>query len=92
MKKCVKLIFEVEDGQKVLESFIAQQSSLFKVEGVGQQINKNVIQLFVCGQEEQVDDFIDVLYIGQPLIQLKNIKIETCSTDRSYRGVFRIVE
>ena len=92
MKKCVKLLFEIEDAQKVLESFIADQAAVFKIEGIGQQTNKNLIQLFVCGQEEQVDDFIDALYVGKQSIQLKNIKIETCSTDRSYRGVFRVVE
>ena len=92
MKKCVKLLFEVVMAQKVLESFIADQASVFKVEGIGQQVNKDLIQLFVCGQEEQVDDFIDALYVGTPKLQLQNIKIETCPTDRSYRGVFRIVE
>jgi len=92
MKKCVKLLFETEDAQKVLESFIAQQAALFRIEGIGQQTHKDLIQLFVCGQEEQVDDFIDAMYVGELPVQLKNIKIETCSTDRSYRGVFRIVE
>lgn len=92
MKKCVKLLFETEDAQKVLESFIAQQAALFNIEGIGQQTHKDLIQLFVCGQEEQVDDFIDAMYVGETSIKLQNIKIETCSTDRSYRGVFRIVE
>ena len=92
MKKCVKVLFEVVQAQKVLESFIAHQVGLFKIEGIGQQTNKDLIQIFVCGQEDQVDDFIDALYVGTPTVQLKNIKIETCSTDRSYRGVFRIVE
>lgn len=92
MKKCVKLLFETEEAQKILESFIADQAALFKVEGIGQQTHKNLIQLFVCGQQDQVDDFIDALYVGKQSVQLKNIKIETCSTDRSYRGVFRIVE
>ncbi|AXK60530.1 acylphosphatase [Candidatus Chromulinivorax destructor] len=92
MKKCVKLLFEVQDGQKILESFIADQAALFKIEGIGQEMHKDSIQLFICGQEEQVDDFIDAMYVGKESIQLKNIKIETCSTDRSYRGVFRIVE
>jgi len=92
MKKCVKLLFECVQAQKVLESFIADQANLFKIEGIGQQISTDVIQLFVCGQEYQVDDFIDALYVGAFPIQLKNIKIETCPTDRSYRGVFRVVE
>ena len=92
MKKCVKLLFESSQAQKVLVSFIANQAGLYKIEGIGQKINLDSIQLFVCGQEHQVDDFIDALYVGTNSIQLKNIKIETCSTDRSYRGVFRIVD
>ncbi len=92
MKKCVKVLFEVENAQNVLETFIAKQAESFGVEGVGQQIKKGVIQIYVCAQEEVVDDFIDSLYVGNTKIQLQYIRIETCSTDRSYRGVFRIVE
>ena len=92
MKKCVKVLFEVEKAQKVLEGFIAKQASLCKVEGVGQQIKPGIIQIYACGQEEQIDEFIDALYVGNQQVELKSIKIETCPTDRSYRGVFRIVE
>ncbi|MDP3787873.1 MAG: acylphosphatase [Candidatus Chromulinivorax sp.] len=92
MKKCVKISFEIEDAQKILETFVAKQAEKFGIEGVGQQIKKGLIQLYACAQEEQVDEFIDSLYVGMPKVQLKNIKIETCPTDRSYRGVFRIVE
>ncbi len=92
MKKCVKIIFEVEQAQKILEGFIAQQADIWKIEGVGQQIKPGIIQVYVCGQEEMVDEFIDSLYVGNDTIRLENIKIETCPTDRSYRGVFRIVE
>lgn len=91
MKKCVKLLFEVNKAQDVLESFIVQQAQKNGIEGIGQQVQSGVIQLYACGQEEQVDEFIDHLYLGDKNIQLSNIKIETCSTDRSYRGVFRIV-
>ena len=92
MKKCVKLIFEVEQAQKVLEGFIAEQAETWKIEGVGQQIKPGMIQVYICGQEMPVDEFIDSLYVGSDDVQLHNIKIETCPTDRSYRGVFRIVE
>ena len=92
MKKCVKVLFEVENAQNVLETFIAKQAEKFKVEGVGQQIKQGLIQIYVCAQEEVVDEFIDCLYLGDKKAKLQNIKIETCSTDRSYRGVFRIVE
>ena len=92
MKKCVKIVFEVEDAQKILETFVAKQAERYGIEGVGQQIKKGLIQLYVCAQEDQVDEFIDCLYVGTDIVQLQNIKIETCSTDRSYRGVFRIVE
>lgn len=85
-------MFDIEDAQRVLETFIADQAEKCAVEGIGQQVKHGVIQLYVCGQQEAVDDFIDSLYVGNNKIKLQNIKIETCSTDRSYRGVFRIVE
>ncbi len=92
MKKCIKLLFQAEKAQHVLENFIAQQADVCKVEGVGQQIKDGTIQMYVCGQEDQVDEFVDLLYVGNDQVQLHNIKIETCPTDRSYRGIFRIVE
>ena len=92
MKKCVKILFEVENAQKVLETFVAKKAEEFRVEGVGQQIKVGLVQLYACAQEEQIDNFIDALYVGTAKIQLQNINIETCPTDRSYRGVFRIVE
>lgn len=92
MKRCVKIFFDVDEAQKILETFIAKQSHACKLEGVGQQIKKGSVQLFVCGQEERVDDFIDALYVGSDKVHIKNIMIETCTTERSFRGVFRIVE
>jgi len=92
MKKCIKLLFEVKDAQNILNSFILNQAQACHVEGVGQRIKDGMVQLYVCAQEEQVDDFIDRLYLGTQDVQLYNIKIETSPSDRSYRGVFRIVE
>ena len=92
MKKCIKLMFEVENSQKVLETFIAKQAEKFQVEGIGQQMKEGFLQVYACAQEDQIEEFIDSLYLGSKIVQLKNIEIETCSTERSSRGVFRIVE
>lgn len=92
MKKCVKIIFEVQDAQKVLESFVVQKATQCKVEGVAQQVKPGMVQMYTCGPEESVDDFIDHLYFGDKKVKISNIKIEMSSTDRSYRGVFRIVD
>jgi acylphosphatase len=92
MKKCVKVIFDVPNAQEVLETFIAQNAINCKIEGIGQKIKDDTVQLYICGQEYEVDEFIDALYLGKPGVEIKNIVIETSLTDRSYRSVFRIVE
>lgn len=92
MKKCIKLLCHTPQAQYVLESFIAKNAQHYQIEGVGQKIKEGVLQLYLCGQEEQVDEFIDALYVGSNEHGLTNINIETSSVDRSYRGVFRIVE
>lgn len=92
MKKCIKLMFEVDNSQKVLETFVAKQAEKFHIEGIGQQMKDGFLQIYACAQEEQIEEFIDCLYLGSKVVQLKNIEIETCSTERSYRGVFRVVE
>lgn len=85
-------MFEVANPKEVLKTFIVKQAEKYKVEGVGQQMQNGLVQLYVCSQEELVEEFIDSLYVGDKKIALHNIMIETCPTDRSYRGVFRIVE
>jgi hypothetical protein len=92
MKMCIKIIFEVQNAQEILEKHISKLSEKYKVEGVGQQIKKDVIQLFICGQQAEIDHFVDSLYLEKFPHSLQNIMIETCPADRSYRGVFRIVE
>jgi len=92
MKRCIKVIFEISDAQKYLEDVVAKESVKWGVQGVGQQIKKGFVQLFVMGQEDQIDNFLDCLYITDSAYVLKNIEIETCVSDHSFRGVFRIVE
>jgi len=92
MKKSIKVLFDITHGQKYLEGVVAKQAELYGVHGVGQQIKPGVVQLYLVGDEEQVDNFLDCLYTADTKYSLKNINIETCTADRSFRGIFRIVE
>lgn len=92
MRTCVKVRFATKKAATVLKSFIAKQAKTFSIEGVGQEIQKDVVQLFICGQSHNVDDFVDALYVGSSSIQLAEIEVESCMDGRSFRGVFRIVE
>ncbi len=89
---CIKIVFQVHNAQEILKKNISKLAEHHKIEGVGQEIKKGMIQLFICGQEEQVDAFVDSLYLEKTSEVLHDIVIETCPADRSYRGVFRIVE
>lgn len=91
MRTCVKVRFETNDAAKTLKKFVAEQAKAFSIEGVGQETGKTNVQLLVCGEQDNVDDFVDALYLGSSSIKLYNIEVESCMSDRSFRGVFRIV-
>ena len=92
MRKCVRVKFETKNAQKVLKDFIAKQAKQFLIEGLGQEVQKDNIQLLVCGQDVHIDDFVDALYVGNKTAKLEKIEVEPCVIERPFRGVFRVVE
>jgi hypothetical protein len=48
--------------------------------------------VIACGAKDDVDLFLDSLYKDASESQLEGVEAEPFIKDRSYRGVFRVIE
>lgn len=91
MKKCLKISVNCKNAEKAKRNFIQKKAKEIGIEGVVQQSQKDALLVYVCGMFDQVDDFVDSLYIGSSTYSFQDIEVESCAS-RDYRGVFRVVE
>jgi acylphosphatase len=91
MKKCLKISVNCKNAEKAKRNFIQKKAKELGVEGVVQQSQGEGLLVYVCGLFDQVDDFVDSLYVGAPTYVFQDIEVESCAS-RDYRGVFRVVE
>ena len=91
MKKCVKITMNCKNADKAKKNFIQKRAQECGIEGVVQQMRKDNLRMFVCGLFDQVDDFVDSLYVGTTTYSFEDIEVESCA-NRDYRGVFRVIE
>lgn len=90
MNKCFKITCFTTNVKKSLEEFILNEAKKLSLEGLATKENDQKIKIFVSGQEENVEQFIDALYSGSQKHIFKDITVEVDASDKSFRGVFRI--
>jgi len=90
MKKCLKISVNSKNAQKAKQGFVQKKAHEYRVEGVVQQFGDDHLVIYVCGGFDQVDDFVDALYVGSSSYAFDDIEVESCSP-RDYRGVFRVI-
>lgn len=89
MNKCLKIILYISDLNNFCQETILIMARNCELEGTAQCIDKKTIKIIICGEKEQVDDFVDLLNKESESIQ--DIEIEPFLRDKDYRGVFRII-
>ena len=47
--------------------------------------------IIICGKNDHVDEFIDLLYEKSSKFNLDDIQIESYFKEKDYRGVFRVI-
>lgn len=92
MKKCIKVQFYTKNPQEFLKHVIPPGVKNFRVEGIAQAIDAQTIQVFICAEQEELDNFLDLIYENIDRYTLENIEVEPFLKDRDFRGVFRVVE
>lgn len=75
-----------------LQKIVQKHARKLDLEGMVQQVVKDLVKIIVCGKKEQVDSFVDLLHKEISDTKFHDIEIEPFLKDKDYRGVFRVIE
>ncbi len=94
MAKCVRITVLVKKGYSKLQSNIQNHAKTSNIEGSLYQelsTNKDTMKIIACGQNNDIDIFLDDVHneLGSCIDAL--IKVEPYNKDKDYRGIFRII-
>lgn len=92
MYKCLKILIEGQIASDFLRTFIQKQAKKFELEGTAQLMSHGNVCVIVCGQKENVDQFIDIVHLKAPTCGIEHVEIEPFVKGKDYRGVFRVIE
>ena len=94
MNKCLRITFYGDLPEDFLTNVVQRYAKKLQIEGIAQHdaVSGRRIKVIACGAKNDVDEFLDSLYKDAAESQLDNVEAEPFIKDRSYRGVFRIIE
>ncbi|MFH0898435.1 MAG: acylphosphatase [bacterium] len=86
----IKIIGKIHDvGYR---EFVQKQAQRLHIEGTIQNLSDESIIILASGQADHLDQFIDLLYKGPTKSKIQDVQVEPLLTEKSFRGVFRILE
>lgn len=93
MNKCLRVSFGGNLPEDFLHNVIQKNAKKLNLEGTVQHVlAENKVKIIVCGDKDDVDQFLDSLHKGAGKIALEGLEIEPFLKDKDYRGVFRVIE
>lgn len=91
MKRCLRITIMGSFYPTIAEDFIKKNAQKIGIEGTVS-INPSTLIIMACGEEEPLEDFLDLLHKGTAKATFESIDIAPFLKDRDYRGVFRVIE
>ncbi len=91
MKKCVRISFEVADGESVLETIKRKARSL-DLEGIAYHRSGDEYEAIVHGEKDSVEKFIDAVHGVILQAGSEDFHVEPHPKEEEYRGVFRVLQ
>ena len=92
MKQCLMITFSGKFEDDFLRSFVQKNANELGLEGTVQVRNSNNVRITVCGNKDNIDKFIDLIYEASATGRINGIEIAPFLKERDYRGVFRVIE
>lgn len=92
MNKCIKITLKGEPTAEFIYNVIQKHARKLSLEGLAQPLQGNGIKIIVCGEKEQVDNFVDLIHKESDESSINDIEVEPFLKDKDYRGVFRVIE
>lgn len=97
MRKCVKVILKEVDCVDAMYDILKSKVPMGNFEGVAEEFDSGTIGLFVYGDKELVDQFVDAIgeiVVNKQIFHKNNISfiVEPFFRQEDYRGVFRFIK
>ncbi len=91
MSRCLRIAICAVGWKSKWEDSIAKYANKFEIEGVLQKHDDGVVRITACGEENQLEDFLDELYELFSESDSYVEEMEPFVKDRDYRGIFRVL-
>jgi len=92
MKRCLKITITGSFYETIAEDFIKKNAQKIGLEGTVSIQMPSSITIMACGEQDLLEDFLDLLHKGTTKATFESIDIAPFLKERDYRGVFRIIE
>lgn len=74
-----------------LREHIQQAAERLRLEGTAENTEDGKVVLYVAGESERLDSLIDSIYEGTKKASIDDVEIESNTSPRNFRGVFRLI-
>jgi len=91
VKRSLKIIVSGNVQHHELQEKIQLNATKLRLEGTSEYLDKDKLLIFVAGESEQLDSLIDVIYEGTPKSSIEDVDVDSNTSPKSFRGVFRII-
>jgi acylphosphatase len=92
MKKSLKIVVNGLVPMGDLHTNIKKRANELHIAGTVENgsTDKSVV-IFAAGEHEALELLIDTIYEGSSSSQIESVEIESCSSQKDFRGVFRSI-
>jgi len=91
MKRCLKMIINTDQWDSDWGPQIQKQAKKLEIEGLMQAIDIHQMRVMICGEDHNLDDFVDYLYDFFSKIEADITDLEPFIKERDFRGIFRVI-
>lgn len=91
MKQCLKISVSGKVQGVGYREFVKQAAEKLRIEGTIQNDHFDTMVLHVCGESDELNKLIDLLYTGTPQAKIEDVAVEPLVSEKDFRGVFRII-
>lgn len=91
MKRSLRITISGNVQDMSFKEKIQHAAEKFKLEGICENLDEDKLIILVNGESEMLDNLIDTIYEGTLKTKIDFVDVESNTTPRNYRGVFRII-
>ena len=91
MRQCIKIIVTGKVQDVGFRHYVQRKAEELCIEGTVNNTDDGAVHILACGNSDNLDDLIDILYKGPRGSKVENVLAEPLSKTKDFRGVFRVI-